>query len=190
MTYNYSFICEGLVRTDSIHRLDVGLALPSTSKSASPRQRIKIPSCARAVRGRRNTVHLWLSGQSQSWTMHFVSPLYIRHISYILSILPVPVQERLDLMEWHFSKMVGLMLAMAQSQHINPSTIKAFNAPPPLPQSLSPSAQSGSSPGLGVSALALSDTHSTTSTHSSVKLDKPGMFDILLLFYDLCIHST
>jgi hypothetical protein len=62
--------------------------------------------------------------------MRFMSPLYICHISYILSILPVPVQERLNLMEWHFSKMVGLMLAMAQSQHIDLFAIKAFNAPP------------------------------------------------------------
>jgi hypothetical protein len=45
-------------------------------------------------------------------------------------MLPVPVQEQLNLMEWHFSKMVGLMLAMAQSRYINPSAIKAFNAPP------------------------------------------------------------
>jgi hypothetical protein len=86
-------------------------------------------------------------------------------------------------MEWHFSKMVGLMLAMAQSQHIDPSAIEAFNAPPPLPQSLSPSMQFGLSPGLGISALALSDTHPTTSTHSSAKSNKPGMFPRLLLLY-------
>jgi hypothetical protein len=92
-------------------------------------------------------------------------------------------------MEWHFSKMIGLMLAMAESQHIDPLAIEAFNAPPPLPRLLSPSTQSGSSPSLGVSALALSDTHLTTSTHSSAKLDKPGMVEILLLLYDLCIHS-
>jgi hypothetical protein len=62
MMYNYSFIFDGLVHTNLIHRLDVGLALLSTSKGASPRQRIKILSGATAVWGRRNTVHLWLSG--------------------------------------------------------------------------------------------------------------------------------
>jgi hypothetical protein len=37
MKYNYSFIFDGLAHTDSIVRLDVGLVLHWTSKSANPR---------------------------------------------------------------------------------------------------------------------------------------------------------
>ncbi|KAN0127899.1 hypothetical protein V8E53_014247 [Lactarius tabidus] len=85
-----------------------------------------------------------------------------------------PIQERLDLMEWHFSKVVGLLIVMARGQQIDPDTIAEVTAPPPLPRSISPSGQSGLSPSVGVSSLALSDAHSTASTRSSTKSDKPG----------------
>ncbi|KAN0130664.1 hypothetical protein V8E53_011557 [Lactarius tabidus] len=61
----------------------------------------------------------------------------------------------------------------ALCQQIDPDTIAEVTAPPPLPRSISPSGQSGLSPSIGVSLLALSDAHSTASTCSSTKLDKP-----------------
>jgi hypothetical protein len=79
--YSYSFVFDGPLQTDLIDMLNVDLVLLWMSKSASPRQRIKIQSHVRAVQGRRNTVHLWLSGQSPSLTMPFVSILYIHHIA-------------------------------------------------------------------------------------------------------------
>jgi hypothetical protein len=90
-----------------------------------------------------------------------------------------PIQERLDLMEWHFSKVVGLLIVMARGQQIDPDTIAEVTAPPPLPRSISQSGQSGLSPSVGISSLALSDAHSTASTRSSTKSDKPGMYFIL-----------
>ncbi|KAN0135974.1 hypothetical protein V8E53_006135 [Lactarius tabidus] len=60
-----------------------------------------------------------------------------------------PIQERLDLMEWHFSKVVGLLIVMARGQQIDPDTIAEVTAPPPLPRSVSPSGQSGLSPSVG-----------------------------------------
>jgi hypothetical protein len=93
-------------------------------------------------------------------------------------MIPDPIQERLDLMEWHFSKVVGLLIVMARGQQIDPDTIAEVTAPPPLPRSVSPSGQSGLSPSIGVSSLALSDAHSTASTRSSTKSDQPGMYFI------------
>jgi hypothetical protein len=93
-------------------------------------------------------------------------------------MIPEPIQERLDLMEWHFSKVVGLLIVMARGQQIDPDTIAEVTAPPPLPRSVSPSGQSGLSPSIGVSSLALSDAHSTASTRSSTKSDQPGMYFI------------
>ena len=92
-------------------------------------------------------------------------------------------------MEWNFAKVLGLLLAMCENQQIDPSTVAAFNAPPPLPRSLSPSAHSGLSPGLGVASLALSDTHSNASTHSSAKLDNSGTLTMLIFSYCSCAHS-
>jgi hypothetical protein len=93
-------------------------------------------------------------------------------------MIPDPIQEHLDLMEWHFSKVVGLLIVMARGQQIDPDTIAEVTAPPPLPCSVSPSSQSGLSPSVGISLLALSDAHSTASTCLSMKSDKPGMYFI------------
>ncbi|KAN0141127.1 hypothetical protein V8E53_000883 [Lactarius tabidus] len=103
-----------------------------------------------------------------------ILPLVFRGFFGYLLLLKDPIQERLDLMEWHFSKVVGLLIVMARGQQIDPDTIAEVTAPPPLPRSISPSGQSGLSPSVGVSSLALSDAHSTASTRSSTKSDKPG----------------
>ncbi|KAN0128954.1 hypothetical protein V8E53_013216 [Lactarius tabidus] len=82
-----------------------------------------------------------------------------------------PIQESLDMMEWHFTKLFCLNVAMAGILQVDASTIEAVTAPHPAPRSQSPGGQSGSSPGLGISLLTLSDTHSTASTRSSTRSD-------------------
>jgi hypothetical protein len=79
-------------------------------------------------------------------------------------------------MEWHFAKLIHLNVAMARILQVNVSTIEAITALHPAPHSLSPGSQSSLSPGLGISLLALSDTHSTTSTGSSTRSDNAGIY--------------
>lgn len=83
-----------------------------------------------------------------------------------------------------------MLRALCAKQQIDPTTLPGFRVSPPHPHSHSPSIQSASSPGLGVSSLALSDTHSNPSTRSSAKSDKPGKSDVLYSCRSLICFSS
>ena len=71
------------------------------------------------------------------------------------------------MLEYKVDKVLRYLEAICPKLKIDSSTIAGLNDPPPVHRSASPSVRSLSSPGLGVSSLALYDTHSNTSMTSS-----------------------
>ena len=69
----------------------------------------------------------------------------------------------MEMLEYKVDKVLRYLEAFCPKLNIDLSTIAGLNDPPPVHRSASPSVCSLSSPGLGVSSLALSDTHSNTS---------------------------
>jgi hypothetical protein len=76
----------------------------------------------------------------------------------------------MDMLEYMLNKNTLLLTALCEKQLIDPSTIPGFNSPPPIHSN----SLAASSPGLGVALLALSDTHSNTSSRSSRKSGRSG----------------
>ena len=83
------------------------------------------------------------------------------------------LSERLNRLEHKVDQNHLMLQALCERQLIDTSSIPGFSPLPLLSRSNSPGAATTSSPGLGVSNLALSDTHSNASTRSSGKSDKP-----------------
>ena len=75
--------------------------------------------------------------------------------------------QRMENLEYKVDKILRYVEAFCPHMNIDPSTIPGLNEPPPDLRSASPSIRSLSSPGLGVSSLALSDAPSNTSATSS-----------------------
>ena len=94
--------------------------------------------------------------------------------------------DRMDLSEYNQMKILSLLLALCDDRGIDPSNIAGFNKPPPVPRSLSPhsvlnSPSIQSSPGLGMSSLALSDAPSDASNRSSVASNNSGTSTTLFI---------
>jgi hypothetical protein len=94
----------------------------------------------------------------------------------------------MDIMQHTLNKILLILNAQCAKTDINPSMIPGFNDPLPIRRSLSPhsipnspNAQS-SSPGLGISSLALSDAQSSASAHSAFSMRSGEYFG--------CISNT
>jgi hypothetical protein len=103
------------------------------------------------------------------------------------------VEENQRVQEYNQKKTLMLLNALCDRQGIDTSIIPGFNDPPPIRRSispLSPSIQSASSTGLGMSSLALSDARSDTSNHSSVTSDRSGKYLYHIVVFYISFHSV
>ncbi|KAN0138809.1 hypothetical protein V8E53_003197 [Lactarius tabidus] len=92
-----------------------------------------------------------------------------------------PIQECLDVMEWHFAKLIHLNVAMARILQVDASTIEAVTAPCPALCSQSPGNQSGSSPGLGISSLTFPSSDALSFDEDDMYGSDPDVKTISLL---------
>jgi hypothetical protein len=96
-------------------------------------------------------------------------PMGFRALSERVDAVEANLQHRSDIHEYNQRKLLLLLTALCEEKGIDPSTVPGFNDPPPQRRSLSPmspSLQSASSTGVGMSSLALSDARSDASAPS------------------------
>ena len=83
---------------------------------------------------------------------------------------------RMDALAHAIAKNTRLLEAICNNLGINTASIPGYIDPPSTLPPLSPSLQLASSPGIQVSNLTISDTHSIGSSHSSIRSRCPRTF--------------